>query len=78
MSFVGHLLTPLNNVHFCALDDLVDRLDHYTSRLTKLLKDLEEEIELVEVSEVDELMEEGHTSVIIMMRKDIFLEIVHF
>jgi hypothetical protein len=46
--------------------------------LTKLLNALEEDVEVVEVSEVHELVEEGQLNVIIVMRKDISLDIVLF
>jgi hypothetical protein len=44
----------------------------------KFLKDLEEDIEVVEVSEVGELEEEGQLNVIIVMSRDISLDIFLF
>jgi hypothetical protein len=44
----------------------------------KILKDLVEDVVVVKVLEVDELVEEGHIGVIIVMRRDILVEIVHF
>jgi hypothetical protein len=44
----------------------------------KFLKDLEEDIEVVEVLEVEKLVEEGQLVVIIVMRRDILLNIFLF
>jgi hypothetical protein len=46
--------------------------------LTKFLKDLDEDTEVVEVSKVDELVEDGQLGIIIVMSRDISLEIVPF
>ena len=48
------------------------------SGLMKLLKALEEDVEVEKSLEVDELAEEGHLGVIIVMRRDISLEIFLF
>jgi hypothetical protein len=48
------------------------------SRLTKLLKVLEDDAEVVEASNVDELVEQFQLGVIIVMRRDISLEIFLF
>jgi hypothetical protein len=44
----------------------------------KLLKDLEEDVEVAEVSEVGEMVGEDQLGVIIVMSRDISLEIVLF
>jgi hypothetical protein len=46
--------------------------------LTNFLKDLEEKVKVVEVSEVDKMEEEDQINVIIVMSRDITLEIFLF
>jgi hypothetical protein len=75
VNYVGHLLMP-NNVMLWML--LQTNYISFHSGLMKFLKDLEEDVDVVEVSEVGELEEEGQLNVIIVMSRDISLDIFLF